>query len=541
MKRNWLSYMCMAALFSGALTSCNESSFLNLSDPNYFTESNFWKDKADAESALAAAYSPIKGAMYGYFGAFDGWLNLNGRGDDIYTIKGEEVPMWNIANFLNSPSTGNDPYGALYSGIQRANIVLRYIDQIPASGITEEDRSMIKGEALFLRGYQYFLLVNNYKEVPLRLIPSNEDETNKAAATEAALWAQVEEDLDNAIKCNLPVERSTAKERITKGAAIAMLGKVYATQHKYPEAKQLLGTLLKAPYSYELMDNFEKNFTNEEEFNKESVFELAYSPDGDYSWSNESGICLGCYIPQFIGPVKSGGWAKLMPNSLIVGEFTKETRPSDADTKFDKRMYASLFFDAANYGDKVPNEKWYGNNYSMDNLWEGNEGKMAGGAPSFNVNGTAGKFLIKKNTAYYVDDKAPDNMGNKEGRSSNLRVMRFAEVLLLYAEACAKTNDPDGANYALKQIRQRAGLTEKTFAQAELMNEIEHQCLLEFFAEGHRFDDLKRWYSPSEIQLIFKANGKQGAENFQEKHLYYPIPTSELNNNTAMEQTSLWK
>ena len=351
----------------------------------------------------------------------------------------------------------------------------------------------------------------------------------------------IEEDLDNAIKCNLPVERSTAKERITKGAAIAMLGKVYATQHKYPEAKQLLGTLLKAPYSYELMDNFEKNFTNEEEFNKESVFELAYSPDGDYSWSNESGICLGCYIPQFIGPVKSGGWAKLMPNSLIVGEFTKETRPSDADTKFDKRMYASLFFDAANYGDKVPNEKWYGNNYSMDDLWEGNEGKMAGGAPSFNVNGTAGKFLIKKNTAYYVDDKAPDNMGNKEGRSSNLRVMRFAEVLLLYAEACAKTNDPDGANYALKQIRQRAGLTEKTFAQAELMNEIEHQCLLEFFAEGHRFDDLKRWYSPSEIQLIFKANGKQGAENFQEKHLYYPIPTSELNNNTAMEQTSLWK
>ena len=122
--------MCMAALFSGALTSCNESSFLNLSDPNYFTESNFWKDKADAESALAAAYSPIKGAMYGYFGAFDGWLNLNGRGDDIYTIKGEEVPMWNIANFLNSPSTGNDPYGALYSGIQRANIVLRYIDPV---------------------------------------------------------------------------------------------------------------------------------------------------------------------------------------------------------------------------------------------------------------------------------------------------------------------------------------------------------------------------------------------------------------------------
>ena len=539
MKRNWLSYMCMAALFSGALTSCNESSFLNLSDPNYFTESNFWKDKADAESALAAAYSPIKGAMYGYFGAFDGWLNLNGRGDDIYTIKGEEVPMWNIANFLNSPSTGNDPYGALYSGIQRANIVLRYIDQIPASGITEEDRSMIKGEALFLRGYQYFLLVNNYKEVPLRLIPSNEDETNKAAATEAALWAQVEEDLDNAIKCNLPVERSTAKERITKGAAIAMLGKVYATQHKYPEAKQLLGTLLKAPYSYELMDNFEKNFTNEEEFNKESVFELAYSPDGDYSWSNESGICLGCYIPQFIGPVKSGGWAKLMPNSLIVGEFTKETRPSDADTKFDKRMYPSLFFNPEALGDVVKNESWYGGNYSMEKLWEGNAGKMAGGAPTFSMGD--GKFLLKKYTAYYVNDEAADNMGNKEGKANNVRVMRFAEVLLMYAEACAKTNDVTGASYALKLIRERAGLADKTFTQDQLMDQIEHQCLLEFFGEGHRFDDLKRWYTTNEIKTILKANDKQGADNFQERNRYYPIPTGELNNNSAMQQIDLWK
>ena len=539
MKKNWLSYICMAVLLSGILSSCNESSFLDLKDPNHFTGDNFWKNKADAESALAAAYSPIKYQMYGYFGAFDGWLNLNGRGDDIFTITNEEPGMWAIANFQNSPTTGNDPYGALFTGVQRANVVLRYIDNVPATGITEEDRSMIKGEALFLRGYQYFLLVNNYKEVPLRIIPSNEDEPNKPAASEAVLWKQAEDDLTEAIKCNLPVERSTAKERITKGAAIAMLGKVYATQHKYPEAKQLLGTLLKAPYSYELMDNFEKNFTNEEEFNKESVFELAYSPDGDYSWSNESGICLGCYIPQFIGPVKSGGWAKLMPNSLIVGEFTKETRPSDADTKFDKRMYPSLFFNPEALGDVVKNESWYGGNYSMEKLWEGNAGKMAGGAPTFSMGD--GKFLLKKYTAYYVNDEAADNMGNKEGKANNVRVMRFAEVLLMYAEACAKTNDVTGASYALKLIRERAGLADKTFTQDQLMDQIEHQCLLEFFGEGHRFDDLKRWYTTNEIKTILKANDKQGADNFQERNRYYPIPTGELNNNSAMQQIDLWK
>ena len=142
---------------------------------------------------------------------------------------------------------------------------------------------------------------------------------------------------------------------------------------------------------------------------------------------------------------------------------------------------------------------------------------------------------------YYVNDEAADNMGNKEGKANNVRVMRFAEVLLMYAEACAKTNDVTGASYALKLIRERAGLADKTFTQDQLMDQIEHQCLLEFFGEGHRFDDLKRWYTTNEIKTILKANDKQGADNFQERNRYYPIPTGELNNNSAMQQIDLWK
>jgi hypothetical protein len=166
---------------------------------------------------------------------------------------------------------------------------------------------------------------------------------------------------------------------------------------------------------------------------------------------------------------------------------------------------------------------------------------MTGGAPMFNVNGTPGKFLLKKYTAYYVNGGSSDDMYNKEGKSNNVRVLRFAEVLLLYAEACAKTNDVDGANYALKLIRKRAGLADKTFTQEQLMPEIERQNLLEFFGEGHRFDDLKRWYSFSEIKQIFSANEKQGVDNFQEKHLYYPVSAGELRDNKGMRQNSLWE
>lgn len=576
MKKKWLSYMFVSALLSGALTSCNESKFLDLKDPNHFTNDNFWRDKADAESALAAAYSPIKYQMNGYYGAFDGWLNLNSRGDDMFTVLNEEASMWDIASFQNSATTGNDPYGALYAGIQRANIVLRYIDEVPAATITDADRSMIKGEAMFLRAYQYFLLVTNYGKVPLRLKPSNEDVPNKPAASEEEIWEQIETDLNTVINdCNLPETRSAAqKGRIEKGAAITVLGKAYLTQHKYSEAKATLKGLIETSYGpgkrYQLMENFADNFTTAKKNNVESVFELQYSTDGNLSWGNESGTNMGNSLPQFVGPAISGGWAKLMPSSFLVGEFTKETRgerptikdendntipdpdkTKEPNSKYDKRMYASLFFVPSEYGDWVSEEngwydgQFYGGLFTMDNLWNGNASKMAGGAPIYTVSQSAGaqngKFLLKKYTAYFVKSKSADSMGNKEGRANNLRVIRFAEVLLMYAEACTKTGDVGQANWALKEIRDRAGLPEQTFILSDLLKEVDHQCLLEFFGEGHRFEDLKRRYSVAQIQMLFKENDKQGATSFNEKHQYYPIPSGELNNNSAMKQNKLWK
>lgn len=558
MKKNRLSYILVSVLLSGALSSCSD--FLDLKDPNHFTTENFWKDKADAESALAAAYSPIKFQMEGYYGAFNGWLNLNSRGDDIFTITNEEQSMWNIANFQNSATTGNDPFGALYSGIQRANIVLRYLNDVPASGITKEDQLMIRGEALVLRAYQYFLLVTNYGEVPLRLIPSNEDVPNKPASTKELIWESIETDLKAAInECNLPVSRSAEqKGRLERGAAITILAKVYATQHKYEEAKNLLKTLMETSYGtgkrYQLMENYADNFTTARENNPESVFELQYNSSDGANWGNEGGINLGSSLAQFVGPAVSGGWAKLMPSAFMVSEFTKEIRGTDSnvvDSKYDKRIYASMFFTPDEYGDWVSEENgwydgtYYGGIFTMNQLWDGNAAKMAGGAPVFTVSQSTGaqtgKFLLKKYTAYYVTSRSADNMANKEGTANNVRAIRFAETLLLYAEACAKTGDTGQANWALNEIRQRAGLPEKNFGQADLMKEIEHQCLLEFFGEGHRFDDLKRWYTASQIRMIFKENDKQGADNFREKHFYYPIPSGELNNNAAMKQNDLWK
>ena len=120
--------------------------------------------------------------------------------------------------------------------------------------------------------------------------------------------------------------------------------------------------------------------------------------------------------------------------------------------------------------------------------------------------------------------------------------MRFAEVLLLHAEASIKTNKFTEAANDLTRIRDRAGLAKKTWSgEADLWQEMIRQNELEFFFEGHRFFDLKRFYTYAEMKQILVNNKKQGAENFQPKHFYLPIPQGEINTNTSIDQHPLWK
>ena len=129
-----------------------------------------------------------------------------------------------------------------------------------------------------------------------------------------------------------------------------------------------------------------------------------------------------------------------------------------------------------------------------------------------------------------------------KNNNNNLRVFRFSEVLLLHAEACAQNGNIADASSSLKRIRDRAGLANKTWSgKDDLMKEIMKQNELEFFFEGHRFFDLKRWFTYADMKKIFVDNKKQGANNFQPKHYYLPIPQDELNTNTKIEQHPLWR
>jgi hypothetical protein len=524
------------------VVGCNEKEFLTETDPNQVVGDDFWKSEEDAVAAMATIYSPLRGQMYGFYGAFTGLQTMNIRGEDVWYLV-DDPESWKIANFINTPNTGRNDFSSAYRSIHRANVFLANIDRVP---MDENTKKEMIAEAYFLRGMNYFLLVTNYGNVPIRIKPvETTDDINLASSPEADVWKQVEEDF-KAAKAGLPVDRPSEElGRVTKGAAIAYLGKSYAYQKKYDLAETELEIIMKPPYAYDLVADYQDNFTDVNEHNEESILEWSYEEYGNRygMWGSEgSNSPQSQVMPQMVGTPASGGWFKFMPTPFVVNAFIKEERTAGADTRFDKRMYTNLFWQYSDLGDVRDDETWYGEEgYDFDDLWLSTSAKrQAGGEPDYSNIG--GRFLIKKFTNFYTNNAKADNYWSGIYMTSNLRVMRFAEVLLLHAEAAAHNGHEGEAVSDLNRIRARAGLEEGTWAgEAALMEEIEHQRLLELFFEGHRFYDLVRWHDAATVKSILTANKKQGAQYFQAKHKYLPIPQSEVDTNTELEQHPLWK
>lgn len=535
-----LSVVAAAALL---ISGCNEKDFLNKINPNSPVEQTFWTTEANAVSAIPTIYSSIRGQMYGYYGAYTGWHTMN-RADDVWFILGEEVLNWEPASFTNTPGTAESDFGRLYTGVNRANVFLKNIANVK---MDETKKNELIGEASFLRGVYYFLLASNFGDVPLRLIPAGDeaDGAMKESSPEAEVWKQVIADFTTA-KNHLPIARTNAEAgRATKGAAIAFLGKALVYTKDYQNAEKELAALLTAPYTYDLVDNFEDNFKETTELNKESVFEIMYN--GKYSnggtWGNDGSTTQGFVIPNFAGSAGTGGWFKWMPSASIVRDFIAEERPAGSDTRFDKRMYTSFFWKHSDFESGIADGAWFGNQ-SFDEMWENAAGKRQRGEPDYpTISGKKGRFLIKKYTNFYKNVADANSMYDQSNQNNNLRMFRFSEVLLLHAEAAIKNGNLSAAAADLKRIRVRAGLNpNKTWSGAEdMMNEVVKQNELEFFFEGHRFFDLKRTYPYAQMKQIFVDNKKQGAENFQQKHYYLPIPQSEINANTKIQQNPLWR
>jgi hypothetical protein len=501
-----LLVFCIAA----ALGSCKKST-LELENPNRITKETFWKTETDVQSAFAATYGLLRDVNGGFYGVRGIELG-NGRSDD-FVIRNDVADLYKLATFTNTSDNGpaNDLWNISYRGIFRANQIIENIANVK---LDQPVMDAYIAEAKFLRGLNYFILAMNFGDVPIILtVPTTTQDYFKAKSPETEVWKQVIADLSEA-SAGLPSSYPAAwVGRATKGAALGYLGKAYLYTKDYPNAETTLKQVTTMGYS--LMPNYGDNFIQTKENNQESVFEIQSGDVGGTNpWAGENANqALGTTTAQEFAPAEVKGWFEVGPTDKLFNEFQKE---KTVDGNLDPRMYATL---AWNY----PGSTFYNRPFSEFNL---NFGYSS---------------LIKKYQNYNQNDEITGQSGASNNTSSNNeRALRYADVVLMLAEAVTMQGRPIDAYPYLKLIRDRAQLATLAagYDQNTMMAEIRHQRMIEFARENQRFYDLKRW---GLLAQEIANSDKVGKQFFVAgKHEYFPIPQNEINTNQAITQNAGW-
>lgn len=480
-------------LIALVVSSCTDT--LDLENPNEITTENFWESKDDVEKALAATYHMLQGDM-GYWGV-RGIEISNIRGDD-FLIRNDVSNLYEISTFTNIPENGilEDIWGDFYRGIFRANQIIEETPEI--SSIDEEDKKQLIAEAKFLRALNFFNLTINFENVPMPLAsPENQDDYYKKNVSQDSIYQQIFSDLQDAAE-DLPVSYSSDEVgRATKGAAIGYLGKSYLYHEDWEKAEEEFEKLMSSPFDYDLMDNYADNFDLEHENNQESVFEIQLQ---DVDVNNN----LGVTTAQEFAPSAVSGWYEVHPTDKLYEAFQKEVTVSG---DYDPRMVATI-------------------------VWEGQEGEFYQRPISeFFPSDYGVKSRIKKYQNWQQESEQNGLGGTANSSSINERAIRFADVLLMHAEAVTRQGRPGDAYDNVNRIRNRAKLSDlpSGYSLEEMMAEIRHQRMIEFAREGLRFYDLKRW---GLLEEEIENSDKPGKGSFKmDEHKYFPLPQGEVDAN----------
>lgn len=396
-----------------------------------------------------------------------------------------------------------DIWGWMYAGVNRANYIMEFQDKIEFDG-----KEAILAQARFLRAYYYFELVKWFGDVPFVVDARLQlgDQFTIPRTPKAVIYAQMEQDLIYAAANLTYVPSQTG--RVTKGAAEALLGKVYLYQDKFTEAGVVLENVINSG-PYDLLTDYSTMFENDNENNIESVFEVQYSDIDGASFE-----CLQCSlgnvavgfngIRNYSGSLFESGFSFNVPTDEVVAEF------EEGDQRFETAI--------------------------LDiNAWS-----SATGA-TFSTGNEHTSYYNRKYIARVGDLNSSDaNLTNP----NNYRAIRFADVLLMAAEALNRGGISDSrAQMYVNRVRERAfGNSDNNISVTgnALTDAIYHERRVELVGEGHRFFDLVRTgRAKTEIEnnngndFIRNAEGEivgvHPDRTFQiGKHEVFPIPLIEI-------------
>lgn len=470
-------YFAFALLFVVGITSFGCKKFLSV-DPAYTQDAeNYFQTPEDYERALTGAYDLLQASFLSVWIGEIASDNTIAGGESVNDTEGlhqiDAMTHGGVNNELRSLFRWN------YAGITRVNFIMEFKDNIDFVG-----KEQILAEAKFLRAFYYFELVKVFGDVPLVIDKrlGAEEVTTIERAPKEDVYAQIELDLNEAAAVLNPV--ASQKGRATKGAALALLGKVYLYQNKFGLAATTLDLVI-GSMQYSLYPDYDDLFSVASEGNSETVFDVEYSglEGGGYG-------CLVCLegnvgpgfhgIRQYNGPIYGDGNSYNLPTANLYNAF------DPADPRRDATVLDIDAFIAAqpNSGDIT---------YAIG----------AGGHTGYYNN----KYIKRQNELGLPDNDLTSPV--------NYRVIRYADVLLMASEAHYRNSNPGPAQTYLDLVRERVGMPTVPITSVEV---IWNERRLELSCEGHRFFDLVRTGQAAANISGFQTN----------KNELFPIPQVEI-------------
>ncbi len=524
------------------LTSCKDE-FLDRIPLNSVSEETFWKTENDVYLAVNGIYATLPG---------DGIIYEDGASDIAHAQYPWESTATSVSSGIVSTALNA---GWNYEIVRKSNYFLENVDK---ATMDEALKNRYKAEVRFLRAYRYFNMASKFGGVPLitKVLGFTEEELNVPRASKDEVISFVLKELDevaNILPNSYAGGKNNEKGRITKGAVLALKSRILLNEAKYAEAaaaaQEVMGLgyqLFKTSQESEIdqKDDYSKlvDFANADEQKK---FRLALrSYEGIFHQANEGNsevILERQYIQQaqpnylntYLLEGGVGGWSSLTPTQELVNSYQnfktgeavavpsnqeRAQRYADKDkTAFlqeyknrDPRFYASILFETA---------PW--NALTID-----------GGYKFSWVDGASNMSKTGYNFRKMVDTKANrDNLDNH----SNVILIRYAEVLLNYAEAKNESTGPDATVYAaIDQIRERAGMPKldrtKYASKEALRNAIRQERKVELALEGVRYLDIRRWKTaPDVMKNIYNLKNSLAQERIWDNKLYLmPVPQSQM-------------
>lgn len=456
--------------------------------------------EADAIAMVNAAYQPLQWPkLYN----MRMWTTDIIAGNSVVGANGgtDGIETTDLANFIASSANAAavDIWRGPNPGILRCNLVLQ---EIPQLDIDEEIKDRLLGEAYFLRAHYNFILVRTFGDIPLALTPATPgSDLSQKRVPQEDVYRQILKDTQAAIEL-LPAKSEYGNHdlgRASKDAALAMMAKIKLTLASanilqgdfYTSVVNLCDSVTALGYDlslYNYADNFDAAIDN----NPESLFEVQY--DGDPSEDFWGDANRSSWLSTFMGPRNSGlvagSWGWNQPTQEFV----------DAYEEGDLRKDVTIFYEGGpSFDGKDYDPSWSGTGYNVR------------------------KFLAPFSVSYEYNTNP-----------ANFVVYRYADVLLMKAEALNELGRTQEAAAPLNEVRDRAGLSpigDET--QDQMRQIIIHERRMELAFEGHRWFDLVRIQNGAYAVNFFKSIGKQ---NVTKDRLLFPIPQEEIDDNPQMTQ-----